>query len=74
MVQSKYEEADLVRIVEPDGTFRKCYKQNYTVFTLFNFATLSPSTCNLVDANGVLIGGKFHESELVQVKVLPIED
>ena len=72
----KYEEGDLVRIAKPDEKFRKGYKQNYTdeVFTVFKVATLSPPTYNLIDANNVLIEGKFYKPELVQVNVIPVED
>ena len=72
----KYEEGDLVRIANPDEIFWKGYKQNYTdeVFSVFKVATLSPPTYNLIDANNVIIEGKFYESELVQVNVLPAED
>ena len=72
----KYEEGDLVRIVKPEEIFRKDYKQNYTdkVFTVFKFATLSPPTYNLIDANNNIIESKFYEPELVQVNVLPVED
>ena len=72
----KYEEGDLVRIAKPDEIFRKGYKQNYTyeVFTVFKVATLSPPTYNLIDANNVIIEGKFYEPELVQVNVIPVED
>ena len=72
----KYEEGDLVRIAKPDEIFRKGYKQNYTdeVFTVFKVATLSPPTYNLIDANNVIIEGKFYEPELVQVNVLPVKD
>ena len=57
----KYEKGDLVRIAKPDEIFRKGYKQNYTdeVFRVFKVATLSPSTYNLIDANNVIIEGKF---------------
>ena len=72
----KYEEGDLVRIAKPDEIFRKGYKQNYTdeVFRIFKVATLSPPTYNLIDANNVIIEGKFYEPELVQVNVIPVED
>ena len=72
----KYEEGDLVRIAKPDETFRKGYKQNYTdeVFTVFKVATLSPPTYNLIDANNVIIKGKYYEPELVQVNVIPVKD
>ena len=72
----KYEEGDLVRIAKPDEIFRKGYKQNYTdeVFTVFKVATLSPPTYNLIDANNVIIEGKFYEPDLVQVNVIPVED
>ena len=72
----KYEEGDLVRIAKPDEIFRKGYKQKYTdeVFAVFKVATLSSQTYNLIDANNVVIEGKFYESELVQVNVLPVKD
>ena len=72
----KHEEGELVRIAKPDEIFRKGYKQNYTdeVFTVFKVATLSPPTYNLIDANNVIIEGKFYEPELVQVNVIPVED
>ena len=71
----KYEEGDLVRIAKPDEIFRKSYQQNYTddVFTVITVATFSPPTYNLMDANKVIIEGKFYEPELVQVNVLPFE-
>ena len=80
LAQKKYtpkiEEGDLVRIAKPDEIFRKGYKQNYKdeVFTVFKVATLSPPTNNLIDANNVIIEGKFYEPELIQVNVLPVED
>ena len=68
----KYKEGDLVRIAKPDEKFRKSYKQNYTneVFTIFKIVTVSPPTYNLIDADNVIIQGKFYEPELVQVNVL----
>ena len=67
----KYKEGDLVRIAKPDEKFRKGDKQNYTneVFTIFKIATVSPPTYNLIDADNVIIQGKFYEPELVQVNV-----
>ena len=72
----KYEEGDMVPIAKPDEIFKKGYKQNCTdeVSTLFKVATLSPSAYNLIDANNVIIEGKFYEPELVQVNILPLED
>ena len=68
-------EGELVRIANPDEIFRKVYQQNYTdkVFIVFKVANLSPPTYNLIDANNVIIEGKFYEPELVQVNVLPVE-
>ena len=68
----KYIEGDLVRIAKPDEKLRKDYKQNYTreVFTIFKIATVSPPTYNFIDADNVIIQGKFYEPELVQVNVL----
>ena len=72
----KYEKGDLVRIAKHDEKFRKGYKQNYTneVFTIFKIATVSPPKYNLIDANHVIIEGKFHEPELVQVNVIVTAD
>ena len=69
---TKYEKGDLVRIAKHEKKFRKGYKQNYTdeVFTIFKTATVSPPTYNLIDANNVIIEGKFYEPELVQVNLL----
>ena len=71
----KYEEGDFVRIAKTDEKFRKGYKQNYTdeVFTVFKVATLSSLTYNLIDADNVIIEGKFYERELVQVNTLPFD-
>ena len=68
----KYKEGDLVRIAKPDEKFGKGYKENYTnnVYTIFKIATVSPTTYNLIDADNVIIHGKFYEPELVQVNVL----
>ena len=68
----KYKEGDLVRIAKPDEKFRKGYKQNCTneVLTIFKIATVSPPTYSLIDADNVIIHGKFCEPELVQVNVL----
>ena len=68
----KFKEGDLVRIAKPDEKFRKDDKQNYTneVFTIFKIATVSPPTYSLIDADNVIIHGKFYEPELVQVNVL----
>ena len=68
----KYKEGDLIRIAKPDEKFGKGYKQNYTdeVFTIFKIATVSPPTYNFIDADNVIIEGKFYEPELVQVNVL----
>ena len=59
----KYKEGDLVRSAKPDEKFRKGYKQNYTneFFTIFKIATVSPPTYNLIDAQNVIIEGKFYE-------------
>ena len=72
----KYEKRDLVRIAKHDEKFRKGYEQNYTdeVFTIFKIATVCPPTYNLIDANNVIIEGKFYEPELVQVNVLVTAD
>ena len=72
----KYEKGDLVRIAKHDEKFRKGYKQNYTdeVFTIFEIATVSPPTYNLIDANNVIIEGNFYKPELVQVNVLVTAD
>ena len=72
----KYEKGDIVRIAKHDKKFRKIYKQNYTeeVFTIFKTATVSPPTYNLIDANNVIVEGKFYEPELVQVNVLVTAD
>ena len=71
----RFEERDLVRIAEPDDTFRKGYTQNYKeeVITVLRLATTSPPMYNLIDANNVKILGKFYEPELVQVDVLNTE-
>ena len=68
----KYEKGDLVRIAKHDEKFRKSYKQNHTddFFTTFKIATVIPPTYNLIDADNVIIEGKFYEVELVQVAVL----
>ena len=68
----KYEEGDIVRTAKPDEKFRKGYKQNYTdeFFTIFKIATVRPPTYNFIDANNVIIEGKFYEPELRQVNVL----
>ena len=60
----------------PAEKFRKVYKQNYTneVFTIFEIATVSPPTYNLIDANNVIIEGNFYEPELVQINVLVTAD
>ena len=74
--KTRFEEADLVRIAEPDDTFRKGYTQKYTdeVFTVLLLDTTSPPTYNLIDANNIKILGKFYEPELVQVDVLKTEE
>ena len=63
----KYEKGDLVRIAKPDEKFRKGHQQNHTdeVFTIFKIATVSPPTYNLIDAENVIIEGKFYQPELV---------
>ena len=68
----KYKEGDFVRIAKPDEKFRKGYKQNYTneIFTIFKIATVSPPTYNLIDADNVIVEGKFYELHLIQVNVL----
>ena len=70
----KYEKRDLVRIAKHDEKFKKGYKQNYTdeVFMIFKIATVSPPTYNLIDAENVIIEGKFYE--LFQVNVLVTAD
>ena len=75
-MQKKCEKGDLVRIAKHDEKFRKDYKQNYTdeVFTKFKFATVSPLTYNLIDADNVIIEGKFYEPELVQENLLDTAD
>ena len=72
----KHEKRDLVRIAKHDETFRKGYKQNYTdeVLTIFKIATVSPPTYNLIDADNIIIEGKFYEPELIQVNVLVTAD
>ena len=72
----KYEKGDLVRMANHDEKFRTGYKQNYTdeVFTIFKIATASPPTYNLIDANNVIIEGKFYQPELVQVNVIVTAD
>ena len=72
----KYEKGDFVRIAKHDERFRKGYKQNYTdeVFTILKIDTVSPPTYNLIDANNVIIEGKFYEPELVQVNVIVTAD
>ena len=72
----KYEKGDLVRIAKHDEKFRKGFKQNYTdeVFTILKITTVSPPTYNLIDADNVIIEGKFYEPDLVQVNVLVTAD
>ena len=71
----KYEKGDLVRIAKHDEKFKKGYKQNYTdeVFMIFKI-TVSPPTYNLIDAENVIIEGKFYEPEIFQVNVLVTAD
>ena len=72
----KYEKRGLVRIAKHDEKFRKGYKQNYAdkVFLIFKIATVSPPTYNFIDADDVIIEGKFYEPELVHVNVLVTAD
>ena len=41
---------------------------------MFKIAIVSPPPSNLIDADKVIVEGKFHERELVQVAVLVTAD
>lgn len=68
----KFEQGDLVRISNKDGTFKKGYLQNFTdeIFKVIKVHNGPIVTYTLGDKHKEIIKGKFYQPELVRVTKL----